>query len=270
MKIVKQINENDDRRTIDCSTYQMRNFFTQLGDGFFQPIDFMNYIQHYKIVKMIKKDWIVVDMCCGRSLLCPFIKYYKKDIGKYIGVDISSSNINEAKRLEEKKHGYQFQHEWINSNVTEMDKFINSESVDMVVYTSSIEHMQPEWGRKSLEQAFKILKTDGIMILSAPNTMGDGYDVQYKLAHIYEWNHDLLIKTLEEIGFKIENKYGIFLSTTEISKLIEIQYPEVLPFWMKIKEYIPNEFISSIFSIPFANESKEILIVCKKSYQVTL
>ncbi len=270
MNIVKKITEDMDRKKIDCSTYQMRNFFTQLGDGFFQPIDIMNYIQHYKIVKLIKKHDIVVDMCCGRSLLCPFIKYHKKDIGEYIGVDICQDNINEAKRLEEKKHGYSFLHKWININVIEMSNYISSNSVDMVVYTSSIEHMQPEWGEKSLEEAYKILKPNGTFILSFPNTIGDGYNVQYKAAHVYEWSYQNIISALNKTGFTIEKSYGIFLPITEIKKLMEQKYPELLPFLNQIQEYIPNEFLSSIFSVPFPQESRETLVICKKSSETSL
>lgn len=263
-KIVKQIDEGMNRKDIYCTSYQMRNFFNQFGDGFFYPIDFMNLVQHFAITKMIKKGQIVVDFCCGRSLLCPLIKYHKKDIGEYIGIDICESNINEAKRLEEKRHGYPFPHRWILSDIIDTSKHIPPNSIDMVVYTSAIEHSQPDVGYKSLIEAFKILKPNGIMVISAPNTQGDGYNVQYKLAHIYEWSYDELVKTMKEIGFIIEAEYGIFLPVTKIEKILKIKYPEALPMFDMIREYIPNEFLSCIYSIPFPKESKETLFICQK------
>ena len=40
----------------------------------------------------------VLDVCCGRSLMLPLLRYYAKDIASYTGVDISKANIKEAMR----------------------------------------------------------------------------------------------------------------------------------------------------------------------------
>lgn len=265
MKIVKRIEPEDDRTTIDCSTYQMRNFYEQFRDAFFTDIDVMNYIQHYKIVKLIPKNSIVVDMCCGKSLLCPIIKYHKKDIKEYIGIDISETNINQAKALEAKRNNYPFPHRWIVSNVTEMTSHVPQSSIDFIVYTSSIEHMQPEWGRLSITEAYKLLKPDGTLIISCPNTTGSGYNVQYKLAHIYEWNYDELKNTLTQAGFSVDKEYGIFLPINSLEKLISSLNPEVLPYFQICKEYIPHEFLSSTFCVPYPRQSREVLFICTKS-----
>ena len=47
----------------------MRNFYLQFRDGYFTSLDVMNYIQHFKAIKMMKKDDVVLDVCCGDCAL---------------------------------------------------------------------------------------------------------------------------------------------------------------------------------------------------------
>ena len=51
-----------------------------------------------KSVTMMKKGANVLDVCCGRGLLLPLMRYYASDVAKYVGVDIHEANINEQKR----------------------------------------------------------------------------------------------------------------------------------------------------------------------------
>ena len=94
--IVYRVEDGMDREKILCTTYQMRNFYMQFRDGFFTNLDVMNYIQHLAAAHMAKKGMNVLDVCCGRSLMLPLLRYYAKDIASYTGVDISKANIKEA------------------------------------------------------------------------------------------------------------------------------------------------------------------------------
>lgn len=67
-KVVYRIDDNINRQDVLCTTYQMRNFYTQFKDGFFTNLDVMNYIQHYAVAKMAKKRY----ECC-RCMLRAFI-----------------------------------------------------------------------------------------------------------------------------------------------------------------------------------------------------
>ena len=81
---------------------------------------------------MAKKGMNVLDVCCGRSLMLPLLRYYAKDIASYTGVDISKANIKEAmrgataKNLEPKDLAsyYPFRVGWKLGNVAEMSKVI--------------------------------------------------------------------------------------------------------------------------------------------------
>ena len=97
-KIVYKIEDGINPADVYCTTYQMRNFYAQFADGFFSSLDVMNYIQHHAAVKRMKKGWRILDVCCGRGLLLPLIRYGKPNIAEYVGVDISERNISEQLR----------------------------------------------------------------------------------------------------------------------------------------------------------------------------
>ena len=104
-KVVHRIEEGMDPSGVYCTTYQMRNFYAQLADGFFSSLDVMNYIQHHAAVERMRNGWRVLDVCCGRGMLLPLIRRYKGGtyvgcplIREYVGVDISEKNISEQLR----------------------------------------------------------------------------------------------------------------------------------------------------------------------------
>ena len=270
-QIVYKVEEGMDVENILCTTYQMRNFYKQFHDGFFSSLDVMNYIQHFAAAKLARKDQIVLDACCGRSLMLPLLRYHARNIKKYIGVDISERNINEAKRgvnrdlrntnLEE---FYPFETEWILSNIAEMSDHIEKEIVDFIIYTSAIEHMHKDVGYQSLIECHKVLKNDGIMFLSSPNTPGYGYDTQYA-AHVYEWGYDELKEAIDEIGFEIVDEIGLVMGAREMDQFYENHESEdIRELYKTIRNYLPTNFITSLMSIPYPEESKEVLFILKK------
>ena len=61
-KIVFRVEDGMNREELLCTTYQMRNFYTQFKDGFFSNLDVMNYIQHFKAAQMAKRGDNVLDV----------------------------------------------------------------------------------------------------------------------------------------------------------------------------------------------------------------
>ena len=255
---------------IKCTTYQMRNFYLQFRDGFFTNLDVMNYIQHLAAIRMMRKDDIVLDVCCGRGLLLPMMRYHAKEIKKYIGVDIVSKNIEaqkinicNRKPIDPEIH-YPFETEWVIADVTEMASKI-TDKVDFIIYTSSIEHMQKEDGEKSLAECAKLLKPGGRMFLSCPNTPEDrdGFDVQYK-AHVYEWKISELEEELTKNGFEVEYKYGLVGNIRDLQKELT-NYPETIQvFFEYMMKYLPREFSTAFLFLAFPEIAKEILMICRR------
>ncbi len=272
-KIVYKIEEEMNPSEIYCTTYQMRNFYAQFADGFFSSLDVMNYIQHHAAVKKMKKNWRVLDVCCGRGLLLPLIRYFKPNIKEYVGVDISEKNINEqlrrsgVKKIDDIDEYYPFKVTHIIESVEDMDKRLEDKSFDFIVYTSAIEHMQKEVGYKSLENCYKALKPGGEMFLSCPNTSDkkDPYDTQYA-AHIYEWGLGELKEAVQEIGFNINKEYGLVGKVKEFEKWLANQKDNSLKIqYQELKEYLPSTWLMAFIPILYPEAAAEILLICSKS-----
>lgn len=269
----KIVYKNDGTIPVDdilCTTYQMRNFYHQFRDGFFSPLDVMNYIQHLAAVRMMRKNDIILDVCCGRGLLLPLMRYHAKNIKKYIGVDIESKNIK-AKRenicngkLINPEDYYPFETEWIISNVSEMSDKIK-DKVDFIIYTSSIEHMQKNDGEKSLEECSKVIRPGGRMFLSCPNTPENrnGFDVQYK-AHVYEWKLSELRECLDKNDFTIEKEIGLVGNVRDFTSALS-DVPEIKEILAPTLEYLPREFLTPILFISLPTLAKEVLLICKRN-----
>ena len=271
-KIVHKIEEGMDPQDVLCTTYQMRNFYSQFRDGFFTQLDVMNYIQHHSAALLCKKGMNVVDVCCGRSLMLPLLRYYSKNINSYTGVDICEANIREAKRgaagkikEEDLESYYPFKVNWILSNVAEMSQHIDEGFADVVIYTSALEHMRKDVGTQSLKECYNIMNPSSVMFLSCPNTPGNGYETQYA-AHVYEWGYKELKTMLLDIGFEITNEIGLVMKVKKMKEFFSSDKvsDEMRNFYNKMESYVPSAWLSSIVSIPYPEESDEILFVVKK------
>lgn len=270
-EIVYKIEEGMDREKVLCTTYQMRNFYDQMRDGFFTNLDVMNYIQHYAAAQLAKKKTNIVDVCCGRSLMLPLLRYYAKDIGSYTGIDISKKNLREALRGAVKKNltqndirsYYPFPVQWKFGNVAGMSKVIPEGFADFVIYTSAIEHMHKDDGYQSLIECRKIMSDSAVMFLSCPNTPGNGYETQYK-AHVYEWGYQELKEAFSQVGFEVMQEVGLVMGVKDMDKFYAKQPSPVRELYQKIKAYLPSPWLTVIMSIPFPEVSKEILFIVKK------
>ena len=269
-KIVFKNDGSTPVQDILCTTYQMRNFYAQFRDGFFSGLDVMNYIQHFKAVKLMKKGDTVLDVCCGRGLLLPMIRYHARQIKKYIGVDIKEKNIKanhqnicNGKPIDPKEY-YPFETEWVISNVADMSNKI-TDQVDFVVYTSAIEHMHKKHGEQSLTECAKLTRNGGYMLISCPNTPNgqDGYDVRYK-AHVYEWKIQELRDELEFNNFKITAEYGLTGGKREFLNQLQNEPIEVQQFMKPMLEYMPTEFFTSFCFLPYPETATEVLIIAEK------
>jgi SAM-dependent methyltransferase len=266
MEIVKRVEDGMDRHDILCTTYQMRNFYRQLGDGFFSVLDVMNYIQHHQVVKWCKPGNHVLDVCCGRGLLLPMLRYQRKDIGSYTGVDIEPKNaIFEHKRVPDGKpidpDYYPFPVHFVRANVADMSPRLERR-FDVIVYTSSIEHMHKDMGQQSLYECRAAAKDGAIMIVTCPNTPEgqDGYDTQYR-AHVYEWKRSELVDGLALAGWDILSEYGLLHNKKDLGH--ELDAVGMGEMFRRVSKFVPSEWLIPVFSPMFPRSAKEIGLVCK-------
>jgi len=256
-----------DRTQLEATTYQMRNFYRQFGDGFFSVLDVMNYIQHQQIVRWCKKGNHILDVCCGRGLLLPLLRYERKNIASYTGVDIEPKNATwQAKRVTDgkpiPKDYYPFKTSFVHSNVAEMADKLLPRKFDVIVYTSAIEHMQKETGQQSLIECRKVSKPGTILFVTCPNTPEDqdGYDCQYA-AHIYEWKRSELLTGLQVAGFEVITEWGLLIDRQTLEDYGERM--GIKPILDRIQKFIPSEWLLPVFAPLFPEQSKEIGFICK-------
>lgn len=265
--IVYKIEDGMDPRDVLCTTYQMRNFYRQMGDGYFTNLDIMNYIQHHQITRWIRPHNHVLDVCCGRGLLLPMLRYQRKDLGSYTGVDIEPKNATFLhKRVTDNRPidfstYYPFPVTFVESNVAEMASQFERQ-FDVIVYTSSIEHMQKDAGQQSLYECHKVSKPGTILIITCPNTPEDqdGFDTQYK-AHVYEWKRSELLEGLERANFKVLTEWGLIMSKRDL--LAATDSLGLTPLVERISQFVPPEWYLPVFSIFFPKGSREIGLLCK-------
>lgn len=259
MKIVHKIEPGMDRQDILATTYQMRNFYKQLSDDYFDALDIMNYIQHHMVVNMCKDN--VLDVCCGRGLLLPMLRYYNKKVTSYTGVDIETKNASfMSKRVTNDKpienDYYSFKINFVKCNVANMSDLLTTK-YETIVYTSSIEHMHKDMGIKSLKECRKLISSNGILVLTCPNTPEDqnGYDTQYA-AHVYEWKQSELFEELDKAGFDVVDRWGLLVS----KKVLNEKLGEQIKI---LSKFIPNEWLVPVLSPLFPDEAKETGFICK-------
>jgi SAM-dependent methyltransferase len=275
---------------IMATTFQMDDFYREIGQGRVSGLNTFNLLQHYKAGVM--SDGVVLDVCCGRSLMLPILVELhnagKIKVKEYIGVDIASENQTAkhcytATGEKVTKDTYPFEVTFIESNVAnmttpkKMKKYINT--VDIAIYTSAIEHMPLSDQKDSLKECQKLLKPGGTLCLSGPRSLeedevpvcnkkgknADQFDVRYS-AHLYEPRLSEVYDMLWDAGFNIDlsDTYGIYGDTEDIEDMIMSQdYPE-LSYFPKVFEYLPEEYLRSIFFIQYRERCSEYLVIQRK------
>lgn len=283
-RIVLKITDDIDPSEVLCTTYQMRNFYTQLGDGLPSSGELMNYMQHHRASMMSRSNDRVLDVCCGRGLMLPLLRWNRPKIASYTGVDIHPQNWLEATRLSATRDirtkrmapnnvgtgdpYYPFNVNFLEANVAKMAtplKELRWAPFDFVIYTSAIEHMQREDGAQSLAECYLVMKLGAKLFLSSPNTSDkrDPYDTQYA-AHLYEWNLDELVDELRSIGFRIEKTFGLLAKVTGYRDNLLKHYPNLLSTFDHFAEYMPSAWLYSTFPIITPKIADEVVIIARR------
>lgn len=269
-KIVEKIEEGVDRKDVLCTTYQMRNFFRQLSDGCADELDVFSYMQHAYAADLCKEGQRVLDVCCGRGLLLPFLRYRGNIPSLYCGVDICRKNAiwangDDPRRGFKTKKDWGFELRFIEANVSEMSRSFDIKDVgsfDLVVYTSAIEHMHHDEQKKSLIECHKLSKESAILYLTCPITEHEksGYDCQYA-AHVYEPKISELTEWLSDAGWHIGRKVGLVTKPSRINDLLSDKQKKAVD---SLKKAMPREQLLPTVACLFPECATEMAFICWK------
>lgn len=267
MKVVEKIEEGVDPREVLCTTYQMRNPFRQFYDGVASDLDTMCYFMHAEAADLCANGARVLDVCAGRGLLIPFLRYRAKP-SLYVGVDIDPSNARwkddaDPRREGEKKTDWGFPRVYVESNVATMVEPVRAvapEPFDLVVYTSSIEHMQPSAQAESLKACGELAARHSLMYLSCPVTEQgrSGWETQYA-AHVYEPSMAELETWLDAAGWKVTRKIGLLTRSAMWKKDAEVARAAAY-----LGQQVPHELLNVVLAALYPRVATEVGLICMR------
>ncbi|WP_152395474.1 glycosyltransferase [Paenibacillus guangzhouensis] len=172
--------------------------------------------QRYMSIIPLVKGKVVVDAACGEGYGTDILSRYAE---KVIGVDISDEAIIHAKSKYTNPN-IQF----IMSSVEKMD--IPSHSVDVFVSFETIEHIDAEMQHLFLNEVRRILKEDGILIMSTPDKYQysdlRNFSNPFHVKEFYKQEYyDFLNSYFSNIEFYYQRFELISLMASENSNLVQ-------------------------------------------------
>lgn len=120
----------------------------------------LEHYQRYYSIRPLVKGKYVLDAACGEGYGTSILADSANNV---IGIDISKEAIQRANRSYANKPNIQF----LVENVTELS--LPTHSVDVVVSFETIEHISEDLQSLFLQQIARVLKEDGILVMSTPN-----------------------------------------------------------------------------------------------------
>lgn len=145
------------------------------------------YIEHYHrylAVKSFVKDKIVLDAACGAGY-GSFI--LSSEAQRVIGIDISEEAVLYAQG--------QYKKDNLTYLVNSIEKIdVEDHSIDIIVSFETIEHVNEDLQHKFLKEIKRVLKKDGVLIMSTPDR-----DIYSQLVH---YNNEYHVKEFSKIEYK--------------------------------------------------------------------
>jgi SAM-dependent methyltransferase len=276
-QVVKRIEEGMDRREVAYTTYQMRNTFRQFYDGVADSLDVHCYMQHAIAADLVPTLGRVLDVCCGRGLLIPFLRYRDARPAIYVGVDAVPGNArwkdgaDPRRESEQKKDGWGFPTLFVEATVNDMATRVHAAlqvaegavyPFDTIVYTSAIEHMQPAWQAQSLHECAKLAKADTRLYLTFPVTEPgrSGYDAQYA-AHVYEPTDAEVRGWLHDAGWSVVRRDGLCTGARHFKSVLQ---GEALSIARRMYDAMPREFALPAIAATFPECAEEVAYTCDR------
>ncbi len=149
---------------------------------------FMQHIQRYIVAKELCKNKKVLDIACGEG--------YGSDIlaeaaSSVCGVDISAEAIEHAKNKYQKDN-------LLFHTGSVADIPFDNESFDIIISFETIEHVSEDLQIQFLNEIKRVLKKDGLLIMSSPDKLyySDmaGFKNVYHVKELYEEEFSAILK----------------------------------------------------------------------------
>lgn len=151
-----------------------------------------NLFLRYSFCNDYIENKVVLDIPCGMGWGTSMLKGYKE----LWGIDISVEAIEEAKQRYPSIH-YKV------GDMTSID--MPDDYFDVVICLEGFEHVTFLEGQKFLSESKRILKKDGLLVLTTPLLRENKYHSS-NIYHLCEYKEEELARVLEEKDFQIEKQ----------------------------------------------------------------
>ncbi len=144
------------------------------------------------------------------------------------GIDFSKNSIKRAKKL--------FRGTYKVGNILKLDNYYKSSSMDMILALELFEHIDPSRVFKLYQMIYKILKKDGLLLISIPLNENLHLMKSNPSAHVRAYSLEIIKTELDLSGFRIISSKILyaFENNYRLKKIVST----VLPFLFK-----PNSLI---------------------------
>lgn len=120
----------------------------------------IEHMHRYSVLKTVLKDKIVLDAACGTGYGSNIIASVAKEV---YGIDISQEAIEYANSTFTECRNLKY----IKADISKLP--FENETFDIVVSFETIEHVDADIQNKFLREIKRVLKPDGMLIMSTPN-----------------------------------------------------------------------------------------------------
>lgn len=190
----------------------------------------MEHYQRYLSVRNLVQDKVVLDAACGEGYGSNIIASVARDV---TGLDIDGDTIERAKV----NYGQQDNLHFLQGTIEKIP--LGNESVDVVVSFETIEHVSEQIQQTFLEEIARVLKKDGILIMSTPNKKIYSDLFNYKNEfHVKEFYHNEFLAFLHE-KFKYIKLFNQAFQIVSMISACEGQNGEVA-YCTDNQDYIQN------------------------------
>lgn len=170
----------------------------------------IEHFQRYNSVLPIVKDKVVVDAACGEGYGSKILSSVARSV---VGIDINEEAVQRAKDKYDNQENLSF----VVASIAELP--LAEKSVDVLVSFETIEHVSADLQQQFLQQITRVLKDDGILIMSTPNKAiySDLHDYHNEF-HVKEFYKEEFLEFLRQ---KFENVllYNQYFEVTSVIDL---------------------------------------------------
>lgn len=250
------------------STNQMDDFYAALRRGEAKVTGLMNLMQHLLVAERCAPGSTVLDVCCGRGLALPLLRRYTPEIARYVGLDISPDNLDEAREriaFLRETYGDLFPIDLVECDVA--GPWPHLPEVDVAIYTSALEHLPVELGARSLHSTARALAPGGVLYLSTPQAFGPPPRPLQHRVHVYEWSREEVEQVIGEAGLVIDEVMGLLPPEPDVvaGELTE-RYGQAAADWYRdLAARVPRAVLDTVSAVSVPTNATELLYVCRRT-----